>query len=141
MSFTCALCCRTVKINRKNLITVVSIDVEEKIKQAYENIHSVFLSRRLLNKKVHRECYGKYHRRYIHGLKNKKTSTQVSIYLSNDRLPLVDSTNYQLQSSIVRSTSTEQHSHLNSLNETYIFVDSTDTSRLKTSFTASTNQQ
>ncbi|CAF3898810.1 unnamed protein product, partial [Rotaria sp. Silwood1] len=39
MSFTCALCCRTKEMKKTEFTTVISIDVEEKIKKAYENIH------------------------------------------------------------------------------------------------------
>ncbi|CAF3412170.1 unnamed protein product, partial [Rotaria socialis] len=115
MSYTCVLCCRTTKINRNLLTTVASVDVEEKIKQAYEYINGISLSRIILNETVHRECYAKYHRRYIYASKTKRSSTEVS----NRRLPLTDCTNFQCSSSSsIPVTSTNQHFKENSANKT-----------------------
>ncbi|CAF3672167.1 unnamed protein product [Rotaria socialis] len=124
MSYTCVLCCRTTKINRNLLTTVASVDIEEKIKQAYGYINGISLSRIILNETVHREYYAKYHRRYIYASKTKRSSTEVS----NRRLPLTDCTNFQCSSSSsIPVTSTNQHFKENSANETCIFVASDDT--------------
>ncbi|CAF4695611.1 unnamed protein product [Rotaria socialis] len=115
MSYTCVLCCRTTKINRNLLTTVASVDIEEKIKQAYGYINGISLSRIILNETVHREYYAKYHRRYIYASKTKRSSTEVS----NRRLPLTDCTNFQCSSSSsIPVTSTNQHFKENSANET-----------------------
>ncbi|CAF5059316.1 unnamed protein product, partial [Rotaria sp. Silwood1] len=103
MSFTCALCCRTKEMKKTEFTTVISIDVEEKIKKAYENIHGIPLSTRIFNQLVHRQCYGKYHRHYtkIFENENKQSSTQIQNCLLTHRLPLADRTNYQIPSSLV----------------------------------------
>ncbi|CAM4968882.1 unnamed protein product [Rotaria socialis] len=139
MSYTCVLCCRTTKINRNLLTTVASVDVEEKIKQAYEYINGISLSRIILNETVHRECYAKYHRRYIYASKTKRSSTEVS----NRRLPLTDCTNFQCSSSSsIPVTSTNQHFKENSANKTCIFVDSADTLCSNTSsFSTNTTEE
>ncbi|CAF2766712.1 unnamed protein product [Rotaria sp. Silwood2] len=61
MPYTCSLCCRITKIYRHLLTIIASVDAEEKLKQGYEDIHGVSLSRIILNEKVHRECYAKCH--------------------------------------------------------------------------------
>ncbi|CAF4110638.1 unnamed protein product, partial [Rotaria sp. Silwood1] len=74
-------------------------------------------------------------------LKNKKPSTQVSNYSSNHRLLLVDRTNYQLPSSLALATSNNQYPGKNSVNETCVFVDSSDASCSTSSFTTHINRK
>jgi hypothetical protein len=99
MSFSCALCSRVRKIKQSEFTTVDSVDVEEKIKQAFEHIEGIPVSNRLLNQQVHRKCYGKYHRHYLQVCEKKQPLTEISNCVTNDRLPLVDRTNYRLSPS------------------------------------------
>ena len=78
MSFTCVLCSRTGKVKRNQFTTVNCIDVEQKIKQAYEDIHCIPLSITILHQRVHKVCYGKYHRHYIY-ISKKKNDSEKSI--------------------------------------------------------------
>ena len=99
MFFTCALYRRTRKVKRNQFTTVNCADVEQKIKQAYEDIHHIPLSITILHQRVHKVCYGKYHRHYIYTSKNKMTPKKVS----NRRVPLSDRTNHQSPTSLAPS--------------------------------------
>jgi len=105
------------KKNKNQFTTIGSVDVEEKIKEAYEDKNGIPFSTKILNKQVHKEYYQKYHRRYSYTFKNKQSPNQVPNYLSSHRLPLVDRTNYQFSSSTVVTTpSINEHSQQNFVN-------------------------
>jgi len=104
MSFTCALCSQTRKIKEADFTKISSIDVEEKIKQAYEDWHGIPLLRKILNERVHKKCYRKYHSHYTHTSENKRSSSKIQDCLLTRRLPLVDCTNYRLPSSLTQTT-------------------------------------
>jgi hypothetical protein len=134
MSFTCALCSQTRKLKEADFTKISSIDVEEKIKQAYEDCHGIPLLKRLLNEQVHKKCYWKYHRHYTYTSKNKRSSTTIQDCLLTRRLPLVDRTNYRLPSSLTQTaTSANQYSQQSSVNEAYVLAKTTCTSWLETS--------
>ncbi len=95
MPSTCALCLRTRKLKGAEF-TNICIDVAEKIKQGYEDMRSIPLSREIFNQKVYRKCYGKYHRHYIRMFENKPSSTKKAKHLLTRRLPLIDCTIVQI---------------------------------------------
>ena len=132
MSLTCGLCCRIGKLKKTQFTTVIAVDVEEKIKQSYEDINGIPLSTRILNEQVHKQCYWKYFNHYTYTSKNKLSSSEGPNCLSTSRVPLGDRTNYRLPSSL-STTSTNQHSQQNSVNEAFVFADLTYNSSLKTS--------
>jgi len=104
MSFTCALCPRTKKLNKSEFTTVGSDDVEEKINIAYEDIHGIPLSKTILEQQVHKECYSTYHRRYSRAIEHEKSSNEALNCLSTHRLPLADLSNSRF-SSLIQATS------------------------------------
>lgn len=57
MSDVCVLCFQTRKVRKSQYIRVASVDVEDKIKQGFHDLHGFPFPSRILNGQVHRNCY------------------------------------------------------------------------------------
>ena len=137
MSNTCVLCRRTIKVHRRLLTKIASVEVENKIKQAYEDKNGIPLSRSILNAIVHRGCYAKHHFRYGYSLNRKRPSRKAS----NHRFPLSNVTNNQdLTSSFTGIVSTDHHPKEKPVVDLDFDVESTSNSWSTASFLTNPNK-
>lgn len=90
MAARCSICLKTV-INKKQPIRLITNDAECKIKFGYYSLHNEELNRTLVNTRVHRKCYKKYHDRWYNECIRKNKKNNIEYSYETQRMLVIDS--------------------------------------------------